>query len=197
MRETSAGLLAPRLATPDIVERAAPTQPNLVKIPSSSRKPANIPLHTLSSSRSSTDERRDRRHSSSDSEHSELDSLWSDTGDLVDQLGDEEDPLQARLRQSQEFGASSGPHRRHPRHVHYADDSEKPGRIRKEDIEIPNVPRRLASRGDRCVQPTRRLRAASTLDADRNDTDSRTGYSPPSWPLTMAPPACTGCTGRS
>lgn len=151
MRETSAGLLAPRLATPDIVERAAPTQPNLVKIPSSSRKPANIPLHTLSSSRSSTDEKRDRRHSSSDSEHSELDSLWSDTGDLVDQLGDEEDPLQARLRQSQEFGASSGPHRRHPRHVHYADDSEKPGRIRKEDIEIPNVPRRLASRGDRIL----------------------------------------------
>ncbi|KAF4542792.1 Sugar/inositol transporter [Lasiodiplodia theobromae] len=149
--ETSAGLLAPRPATPDIVERAAPTQPNLVKISSSSRRPANIPLHTLSSSRSSTDEKRGRRHSNSDSDHSDLDSLWSDTGDLVDQLGGEEDPLQARLRQSQEFGPSSVPHRRHPRHVHYADDSEKPARIRKEDIEIPNIHRPLASRGERLL----------------------------------------------
>lgn len=144
------------------MERAAPTQPNLVKIPSSSRRPANIPLHTLSSSRTSADEKRGRRHSSSSSEHSELDSLWSDTGDLVDQLGDEEDPLQARLRQSQEFGDSTGPHLRHPRHVHYADDSEKPGRIRKEDIEVPNVPRRLASRGERYVYARAAPRAPST-----------------------------------
>ncbi|KAK7533976.1 uncharacterized protein J3D65DRAFT_652531 [Phyllosticta citribraziliensis] len=134
--------------------------PTSVKIspPSSSRRPANIPLHALRSTTSSHDEKTGPRHSSSDSDHSELDSLWSETGDLVDQLADEEDPLQARLRQSQDLGAEARPHKRHPqRRVHYADDSssgannEKAGRIKKEDIPVPTPPRKVVSRGERIL----------------------------------------------
>lgn len=88
------------------------------------RKPANIPLHTLSSaarrhSRRGSDEsfdekaedrRRLRRSSGSfdnddDDEYDDAGSefsLWSDTGDLVDQLAAEEDPLAIRLRRSSE-----------------------------------------------------------------------------------------------
>lgn len=111
----------------------------------------------MRSSTSSHDEKTGPRHSSFDSDHSELDSLWSETGDLVDQLADEEDPLQARLRQSQDFGAEPRPHKRHPRRVHYADDSssgannEKAGRIKKEDIPVPTPPRKLVSRGERIL----------------------------------------------
>ncbi|KAK8169545.1 hypothetical protein IWX90DRAFT_485481 [Phyllosticta citrichinensis] len=134
--------------------------PTSVKIspPSSSRRPANIPLHALRSTTSSHDEKTAPRHSSSDSDHSELDSLWSETGDLVDQLADEEDPLQARLRQSQDLGAEARPHKRHPqRRVHYADDSssgannEKAGHIKKEDIPVPTPPRKVVSRGERIL----------------------------------------------
>ncbi|KAL1391673.1 high affinity glucose transporter [Phyllosticta capitalensis] len=133
--------------------------PTSVKIspPSSSRRPANIPLHALRSTTSSHDEKTGPRHSSSDSDHSELDSLWSETGDLVDQLADEEDPLQARLRQSQDFGAESRPHKRHPRRVHYADgdssgaNNEKAGRIKKEDIHVPTPARKPVSRGERIL----------------------------------------------
>ena len=106
---------------------------------SSTRKPANIPLHTLTSSsrrarRSDSDsfdekdgdedrQRLRRSSHSSDFEDDEDDfSLWSDTGDLVDQLAAEEDPLAPRVRRSFEEHAS--PHRRHrasQKRVRYAD----------------------------------------------------------------------------
>lgn len=90
------------------------------------RRPANIPLHTLSSSsRPDPDDGSDNDSLLTGSEGDELDevhdekrghgrrsldsdasgsdfSLWSDTGDLVDQLADREDPLQIKLRQSLE-----------------------------------------------------------------------------------------------
>ncbi|KAK7524730.1 MFS monosaccharide transporter-like protein [Phyllosticta citriasiana] len=162
---TSAGLSSPSLSRPGTATHPASWRgllqpsPTSVKIspPSSSRRPANIPLHALRSTTSSHDEKTGPRHSSSDSDHSELDSLWSETGDLVDQLADEEDPLQARLRQSQDFAAEARPHKRHPRRVHYADDSssgannEKAGRIKKEDIPVPTPPRKVVSRGERIL----------------------------------------------
>ena len=120
---------------------------------SGTRKPANIPLHTLTSSSrrqrgssSSFDEKdgdraRLRRSASySDEEGSDF-SLWSDTGDLVDQLGDE-DPLAPR-RSSREQG-------RRGRRVRYAQEEKPSGGsqagavIRKEEIHIPNpTPKRL------------------------------------------------------
>ncbi|KAK7554130.1 high affinity glucose transporter [Phyllosticta citricarpa] len=136
----SSGLASPNCPTATVLGPCARD----ISPPSSSRRPANIPLHALRSTTSSHDEKTGPRHSSSDSDHSELDSLWSETGDLVDQLADEEDPLQARLRQSQDFAAEARPHKRHPRRVHYADDSssgannEKAGCIKKEDIPVPS-----------------------------------------------------------
>ena len=120
---------------------------------SGTRKPANIPLHTLTSSSrrqrgssSSFDEKdgdraRLRRSASySDEEGSDF-SLWSDTGDLVDQLGDE-DPLAPR-RSSREQG-------RRGRRVRYAQEEKPRGGsqagavIRKEEIHIPSpTPKRL------------------------------------------------------
>src|ERR1700743_1652755 len=86
---------------------AAPSQPASVKIPFSTnqpRRPANIPLHTLNSSKkqhsrpsasSPPQEKRPLRRSSlSDDDDDSSDfSVWTDTGDLVDQLADQEDPL--------------------------------------------------------------------------------------------------------
>lgn len=141
--------------------RAAPKQPATVKIPSlphSERRPANIPLHTLSPSarprdRDDGDDDQDAAylldHHDKDSTHSSFDtpdsdsdlSVWSDTGDLVDQLADREDPLRIRLRESLDQGQPSG-RRRTQKRARFAsqhDLDEKSSRpIRKEDIEIPD-----------------------------------------------------------
>lgn len=128
-----------------------------------SRKPANIPLHTLSNSSrhhervpsspsDSLDEKHERgRRPSHESDSAGSDfSLWSDTGDLVDQLADEEDPLRARTRPSvdeDQIGLVT-PNRkrgRRPRRVHYSEQEElarKEGHTgeikRKEDIVVPS-----------------------------------------------------------
>ena len=100
----------------------------------------------------SDDEKRARR--SSDSAGSDF-SLWSDTGDLAEQLADEEDPLQIKLRESNDEGARrrSGQGQRGRRHkeVHYAPQDHlrrkdtNPG-VDKEAIEIPEPPSRTISR---------------------------------------------------
>ncbi|KAK4505006.1 hypothetical protein PRZ48_002969 [Zasmidium cellare] len=141
-----------------------------------SRKPANIPLHSLSStsgrrkssSESYNDEKTDRarlRRSGSfddEDEGSEF-SLWSDTGDLVDQLADEEDPLAARLRQSLDDELSTHPRRgraRQSKRVRYAagtesgekDSSQHPGGVkRKEEIRIPSPPPRQLGWGQKLL----------------------------------------------
>jgi hypothetical protein len=155
---------------------AAPFQPRHFKIPpfdSSSRRPANIPLHTLSSSSrpydpdsasliDSPDEKQPSRRSSYSSAGESDFSLWSDTGDLVDQLAEEEDPLRIRLRPSLEEGLpriSSKNRGRQQKRVRYHSDvsrgeSEKhhPGVVkRKEDIEIPSPPPRKLSRGEKLL----------------------------------------------
>ncbi|KAF2741945.1 hypothetical protein M011DRAFT_522491 [Sporormia fimetaria CBS 119925] len=115
------------------------------------RRPANIPLRDLASSSRPHDTDSDhllRKSSSSDRPSfetpSESDlSVWSDTGDLVDQLADREDPLQIRLQQS----LAGDPPRtsRSQKRVRYESPSEKPRRLRKEDIEIPDPgPRRIS-----------------------------------------------------
>jgi hypothetical protein len=146
------------------LESAAPFQPPSINIPShphGARRPANIPLHNLSSSTRPRDadsayllENHDGNYSprtSFDTPSGDSDfSLWSDTGDLVDQLADQEDPLAIRLRESLEGDRSK--HRRPQKRVRYQEQdesSEKPqrgGAIRKEDIEIPepgprNIPK--------------------------------------------------------
>ncbi|KAL2351253.1 MFS monosaccharide transporter-like protein [Cryomyces antarcticus] len=155
-------------------ERAALIQPTTAaKIPSSNvRRPANIPLHTLSSSSrpydtdrssfhdGSAEKRRGRRSSiSSESTGSDF-SLWSDTGDLVDQLADDEDPLRIRLRQSleeQQIGGSTKQRGRSSKRVRYRSQegaSEKRSHPqtgvvrRKEDIRIPSPPPRKISRAE-------------------------------------------------
>ncbi|KAF2085787.1 hypothetical protein K490DRAFT_67384 [Saccharata proteae CBS 121410] len=155
---------------------AAPSQPSpAVKIPSSTKPQVTIPLHSLSHSHSANssdragllrdrlglddgdDEGDDEKHQHRRSRDSDF-SLWSDTGDLVDQLADEEDPLQIRLRQSQEFDPSANPHRRHPKRVHYRRDEpdrEKHARSplpkRKEDIDIPEPAPRVVSKAERLL----------------------------------------------
>lgn len=150
---------------PRAESRAAPTQPSAANIPSfSTRKPANIPLHTLSSSSrprrsgDSFNEKRDNRRSSfaSDSAGSEF-SLWSDTGDLVDQLAGEEDPLAVRLRRS--FEEHHSPHRRgrSQKKVRYQPDEgrEKESHTgvvrRKEDIRIPSPPPRRIPKAEQLL----------------------------------------------
>lgn len=110
-----------------------------------------------------------RRASSQSSQSSQSDfSVFneSETGDLADQL-DDEDPLHIRLRNSlqQELpkgqrskGGSSGrPHKsvRYHAHIngHSSGYSEKTrrGRLRKEDIPIPNPPRKPLSFGHRLL----------------------------------------------
>ncbi|KAF2274174.1 MFS monosaccharide transporter-like protein [Westerdykella ornata] len=138
-----------------------------VKVPTyNSRRPANIPLHTLGSSARQHDpdsahlldgyDRRSERSSrdSFDTPSADSDfSIWSDTGDLVDQLGDREDPLSIRLRESIE-GTRSSNHGRPQKRVRYQDDgepAEKPRSLRKEDIEIPDPGPRVISRAERLL----------------------------------------------
>ncbi|KAG9232499.1 hypothetical protein BJ875DRAFT_497412 [Amylocarpus encephaloides] len=143
-----------------------PARPSvIIPSPTSSRRPANIPLRTLSSHPSPSDshsasllgtrsdEKQDRRSSLSRSSE-DSDFSWSDTGDLAEQLADE-DPLQGRLRASldeQVFGASSRRPARHKK-VHYEGDLDdgQPEKhhqsgLVKEEIEIPAPgPRRIST----------------------------------------------------
>lgn len=134
---------------------------------SSSRPSANIPLHSLSHRRyeeSGSDDASllgsegegEKRRASSESDFS----LFSETGDLADQL-DDEDPLhlQEHLRGSVEL-LPRGQRRKNNRHhktVRYQSDAEgysekQPRRkLRKEDIPIPNPPRRPLSFGHRLL----------------------------------------------
>ncbi|EAT90877.2 hypothetical protein SNOG_01228 [Parastagonospora nodorum SN15] len=128
------------------------------------RRPANIPLHTLSSSarpreRDSAylldEQDKDSARSSFDTPSSESDlSLWSDTGDLVDQLADQEDPLRIRLRDSLEEGHLPK-HRRQQKRARFQSQdglNEKgPGSIRKEDIDIPDPGPRTISKAEQIL----------------------------------------------
>lgn len=140
------------------------------KIPShsnNSRRPVNIPLHTLSSSSTRqrdgdsahllADHDKESPRSSFDTPDSDSDlSLWGDTGDLVDQLADQEDPLSIRLRESLEE-AHPSKNRRQQKRVRYQsqdDTDEKAGgsrKLRKEDIEIPNPGPRTISKAERIL----------------------------------------------
>lgn len=144
-----------------------PYSPTTLIIPSQnkSRRPANIPLRTLSnridnehseallSSRSN--EKQGRRSSSTSSRSSHgSESSWSDTGDLAEQLADAEDPLQIKLRESlddQIFRGSSSRRTKHKKVRYHSDvehreeKGEHPG-IVKEDIEIPEPAPRHISR---------------------------------------------------
>lgn len=129
-----------------------------------SRRPANIPLHTFGSSSRQHDA--DSAHlldhtASETSGRSSLDtpsqasdlSIWSDTGDLVDQLADREDPLRIRLRESLE-GVRLPHHRRPKKRVRYQSQDEpweKSGRLRLEDIEIPDPGPRKISKAERIL----------------------------------------------
>ena len=147
--------------------RAAPLQPAIFKIPSYShnnRRPANIPLHTLSSSARPReqdsaylldDHDKDSTRSSFDTPSSDSDlSLWSDTGDLVDQLADQEDPLRIRLRDSLE-DSHHPKHRRQQKRARFQSQdglNEKgAGAIRKEDIEIPDIGPRTISKAEKIL----------------------------------------------
>ncbi|KAF2878422.1 hypothetical protein BDV95DRAFT_601073 [Massariosphaeria phaeospora] len=127
-------------------------------------RPANIPLHTLSTSarpqdadsaRLLDDHDQDSPQSSFDTPDSDF-SVWSDTGDLVDQLADQENPLRIRLRESLEGTRPPPKHRRQQKRARFQlqDDIEKPGRpatLRKEDIEIPDPGPRTISKAEQII----------------------------------------------
>ncbi|KAF3036694.1 hypothetical protein E8E12_005574 [Didymella heteroderae] len=131
----------------------------MVEIISGSRRPANIPLHNLSSSSRPRegdsayllDNDKDSARSSFDtpSSHSDDLSLWSDTGDLVDQLAEQEDPLTIRLE------SQLPPQRRHKKHARFASQDslyEKGQReLRLEDIEIPDPGPRTISKAEKIL----------------------------------------------
>lgn len=148
--------------------RGSATAPATAKIPfnigsNSTRKPANIPLHTLGSSSARRSNRRshdsddekygDRqrlRRSGSYTDYSDDDddrsdfSLWSDTGDLVDQLADE-DPLAGRVRVSLEEPHTSnrtGRGRGQQKRVRYASQSADNEKPRRHIDRLPAVPKR-------------------------------------------------------
>ena len=146
--------------------RAATGQPSTTgTIPSSHPfRPNTIPLRTLTPSQPAdshsasllveSDEKHGGRHSS-DTADSDFDSLWSDTGDLAEQLADEEDPLQIKLRESQDDPddrlSTSALRTRPPRRVRYAQQDHlqrkntNPG-VDKEAIEIPEpAPRKITN----------------------------------------------------
>ncbi|KAK5702960.1 Ribulose bisphosphate carboxylase large chain [Elasticomyces elasticus] len=140
---------------------------------SSTRKPADVPLHTLypsssSKARRSSEESYDEKDSrqrlrrsgsfDDDSEGGSEFSLWSDTGDLVDQLAEEEDPLAIRLRRSFEADHNTRRGRKKQKRVRYADDEDekpstaRPGVVtRKEEIIIPNPAPKPISWGHRTL----------------------------------------------
>ncbi|KAJ4369745.1 Ribulose bisphosphate carboxylase large chain [Neocucurbitaria cava] len=146
---------------------APSAEPAIVKIPSFShnnRRPANIPLHTLSSSARPRDHDsayllhdhdKDSARSSFDTPSSDSDlSVWSDTGDLVDQLAEREDPLRIRLRESLE-GSQPPRHRKQQKRARFQSqddfhEKESSG-IRKEDIEVPDPGPRTISKAERII----------------------------------------------
>jgi hypothetical protein len=155
---------------------AAPHQPAVFKISSfsqNSRRPANIPLHTLSSSARPreqdsayllNDRDKDSARSSFDTPSSDSDlSVWSDTGDLVDQLADQEDPLRIRL-QGNLNDTRPPQHRRQQKRARFQSQeglNEKgAGAIRLEDIEIPDV-------GPRTISKAHKILAAVMAPNDR------------------------------
>jgi hypothetical protein len=130
---------------------------------SSTRRPANIPLHTLNisgrrvvpraSSVSPQDEEEKRPLEEED--ESDTSDSWTDTGDLVDQLAEQEDPLhQAFAGELPERGGALRGKKN--KKVHYDLDEEtekqKAGVVRrKEDIPIPSPPPRRISFGERVL----------------------------------------------
>jgi hypothetical protein len=156
-----------RLLLPHLdLELGCSNQPPTFTIPSHSynRRPADIPLHTFSSSARqpssdaahllNDDDDQESTRSSFDTPESDSDlSLWSDTGDLVDQLADREDPLRIRLRGSLEGGSSSRP-RRQQKRVRYEPTTrfnEKERGLRLEDIEIPDPGPQTISKAERIL----------------------------------------------
>jgi hypothetical protein len=142
--------------------RAALIQPATFTIPSfpqSTRRPANIPLHNLSSSSRPRDHDsayllddhdKDSARSSFDTPSSDSDlSLWSDTGDLVDQLADREDPLRIQLA----AGNSSKPPRQQKRTRFASQDFHEKGTkvLRIEDIDIPDPGPRTISKAEQIL----------------------------------------------
>ncbi|KAI0485668.1 sugar transporter STL1 [Xylaria cf. heliscus] len=144
----------------------------LSKIPPSTpnRLPSNIPLRTLASrsdhgqqSTSLLDDRRHRFSHERRSDDSADSDSWTDTGDLAEQLADEEDPLRKSLADtSLKDDLISGALKRHPKHhrrVQFkrsVDEHSYRSRsnsclVDKEAIQIPDVPPRRVSRGERCI----------------------------------------------
>ncbi|CAN9446296.1 unnamed protein product [Alternaria alternata] len=125
----------------------------------SNRRPANIPLHNLSSSARPRDHDsayllddhdKDSARSSFDTPSSDSDlSVWSDTGDLVDQLADREDPLRINL----EAGNSSRPGKKQKRARFASQDLHEKGShgLRLEDIEIPDPGPRTISKAEKIL----------------------------------------------
>ncbi|TAQ84912.1 hypothetical protein B7494_g6760 [Chlorociboria aeruginascens] len=132
------------------------------------RRPANIPLRTLSSPPrdphsaallgTQSDEKESRRSSLSRASSPSSQFSWSDTGDLAEQFADAEDPFQITLRPSldeQGFGVTSK--RSRPKRVRYQDQLEHPEHkgfhcgLVKEDIEIPNPAPRNISRAEHTI----------------------------------------------
>jgi hypothetical protein len=158
---------------------SATTTVTIPPFSSNTRRPANIPLHTLSSSsrnytRTETgglldDDEHGEKHSSTRSSLSADSSysIWSgsDTGDLVDQLAETQDPLDRRLQESLDAellprGASSGKHKgrgHQQKRTRFHSDvdrhDEKEGTLvrRKEDIPIPNPKQRKIPLGERLL----------------------------------------------
>ncbi|RDL38266.1 Uncharacterized protein BP5553_02606 [Venustampulla echinocandica] len=143
----------------------------IIPSPQSSRRPANIPLRTLSSQPSNSqshsaallgshaDGKEGRRSSLSRSSSDDSEFSWSDTGDLAEQLADEEDPLQIKLRESLDeevFGRASRRPLRHKkvRYQEAFDSSEEKGvqsGIVKEEIHIPSPGPRYISRAEHII----------------------------------------------
>ncbi len=147
-----------------------------VKIPppSDTRRPANIPLHTLSPAvqadelesatlLGTSSEKPGGRRSSVSSGSIDSDfALWSGSEDLVDQLENEHDPLRDRLRGSLELQSlgrfAKGGGVRQPKRVRYKSEEsirEKEPRSgvvkRKEDIPVPTPPPRKITFGEKVV----------------------------------------------
>jgi hypothetical protein len=142
------------------------------KIPSlnTSRRPANIPLRTLSSTASSSHHNsasllganvkpgRSSLSYSSDSAASDI-SYWSDTGDLGEQLTEVEDPLKIKLRGSLDRGVFGGSSRRQtrPKRAKYQEDSfhneikDDHAGLVKEGIAIPIPGPRKISRAENII----------------------------------------------
>ena len=154
------------------VQRTAAQQSTTVTIPSPNppRRPANIPLRTLSStSRNShserllgaqSDEKQGRRSSLSRSSSPSSEFSWSDTGDLAEQIADAEDPLRIKLRASLDeevFGNTARrASTRHTKRVRYDDSvdvepKEHQAGIVKEDIPIPNPGPRYITRVEHII----------------------------------------------